>query len=113
MTTRENTPADDSGIANEIAGSEGLDDRAQALLDALNELFLFPWQVAQRVQYGRTWCRYELVVGVPGREPLIYYRDIQPSHINGEPFRTALRFADEVCERLGRYVLLKPDDAQE
>lgn len=112
MTTSENTPADGCQIAKEIAGGEGLDSRAQALLDALNELFLFPWQVAQRVEYGRVWCCYKLVIDVPGREPFEFYRHIHPGYINGEPFRTALKFADEVCERLGRYVLLKPDDEE-
>lgn len=112
MTTRENTDEDSGHIANEIAGV-ALDCRAKALLDALNELFLFPWQVAQRVEHNRTWCCYELMFDVPGREPFEFARHIQPAHINGEPFRTALKFADEVCERLGRYLLLKPDDAQE
>lgn len=108
MTTRETTPADGDQIANEIAGVE-LDARAKALLDALNELFLFPWLVEQRIEYGRTWFCYRLIVGVPGREPLEFSRFIQASHINGEPFRTALKFADEVCERMGRYFLLRPD----
>lgn len=108
MTTRENTPENGGQIANEIAGAQ-LDSRAKALLDALNELFLFPWQVEQRTEHGRTWLCYRLIVVVPGREPLEYHRPIQPSHINGEPFRTALKFADEVCERMGRYMLLRPD----
>lgn len=111
MTTRENTPENGAQIANGIAGLE-LDTRAKALLDALNELFLFPWAVVQREEYGRAWCCYKLLIDVPGREPFEFYRHIQPSHINGEPFRTALKFADEVCERMGRYLLLKPDDAQ-
>lgn len=89
-----------------------LDERAQALLDALNELFIPNWAVAQRVEHGRTWCCYELIIDVPGRAPLEFSRHIQPAHINGEPFRTALKFADEVCERFGRYVLLKPDDCE-
>jgi hypothetical protein len=89
-----------------------LDERAKALLDALNELFIPDWAVVQWVEHGRTWCGYELIVDVPGREPLVFSRHIQPAHINGEPFRTALKFADEVCERLGRYVLLKPDDEE-
>ncbi|TXH52988.1 MAG: hypothetical protein E6Q97_14275 [Desulfurellales bacterium] len=111
MTTRETTPANDTGIANGIAG-ETLDSRAKALLDALNELFLFPWQVAQRVEHNRTWCCYQLIVDVPGRESFEFFRHIQPAHINGEPFRTALKFADEVCERMGRYLLLRPDDEE-
>jgi len=111
MTTRETTPASTGRIANGIAGGE-LDARAKALLDALNELFLFPWQVAQRVEHNRTWCCYQLIVDVPGRELFEFSRHIQPSHINGEPSRTALKFADEVCERLGRYLLLRPDDCE-
>lgn len=90
-----------------------LDERARALLDALNELFVVEWKAAPRYEYDRVWCCYELIIDVPGREPFIFHRDIQPAHINGEPFRTALKFTDEVCERLGRYLLLKPDDAQE
>lgn len=111
MTTRENTPENGAQIANEIAVDE-LDARAKALLDALNELFLFPWAVVQRFEHGRTWCCYELVIDVPGREPFEFHRHIQPAHINGEPFRTALKFADEVCERMGRYLLLRPDDCE-
>ena len=89
-----------------------MDSRAKALLDALNELFLTEWAMLQREEHNRTWCCYELIVTVPGQEPFIYHRDIQPMHINGEPFRTALKFADEVCERFGRYLLLRPEDAQ-
>lgn len=116
MTTRENTPENGAQIANEIAGKKGgcmlLDERAKALLDALNELFVVEWKVEPRYEFERAWCRYELTVAVPGRQPLVFQRDIQPAHINGEPFRTALKFADEVCERMGRYVLLKPDDEE-
>lgn len=111
MTTRENTLENGAQIANEIAGGE-LDSRGKALLDALNEIFLFPWAVVQRFEHGRTWCCYELVIDVPGREPFEFHRHIQPAHINGEPFRTALKFADEVCERMGRYLLLRPDDCE-
>jgi hypothetical protein len=84
-----------------------LDDRARALLDALNELFVPDWAVVQRMEHGRTWCCYELIVDVPGREPHEFQR-----HIHSEPFRTALKFADEVCERFGRHALLKPDDCE-
>lgn len=85
-----------------------LDDRARALLDALNELFVVDWVVVP----GPIWYRYKLHIDIPDRLPFVYERDIKPAHINGEPFRTALKFADEVCERLGRYLLLKPDDCE-
>ena len=83
-----------------------IDNRAEALLHALNELFAVDWTVTP----GSVFYAYTLKLDVPDRLPFAYYRAIKPEHINGEPFRTALQFADEVCERYGRYILLKPED---
>lgn len=85
-----------------------LDDRARALLDALNELFAVDWICTP----GSEFYAYTLKLDVDDRLPFAYHRAIRPAHINGEPFRTALQIADEVCERYGRYMLLKPDVAQ-
>jgi len=85
-----------------------IDDRARALLDALNELFAVDWMVTP----AGAFYDYRLLMHIPGRnEPFDYHRAIRPEHINGQPFRTALQFADEACERFGRYWLLKPDDS--
>lgn len=85
-----------------------LDSRAEALLHALNELFLVDWTVTPgSVFYAYTLKLYPLDAEQSG--PFVYHRSIKPEHINGEPFRTALQFADEVCERYGRYILLKPE----
>ena len=86
-----------------------IDDRARALLEALNELFMVDWTVVP----GAVTYAYALVLVVPGREPFAYTRYIQPKHINAEPFRTALQFADEVCERYGRYLLLRPEATED
>lgn len=85
-----------------------MDERARALLDALNELFAVDWTVTP----GGVFYAYTLRLDVPNRLPFVYHRAIKPEHVNGEPFRTALQFADEACERYGRYLLLKPEDAQ-
>lgn len=79
-----------------------------ALLSALNELFEADWVLTP----GSEFYAYTLAMPVDGRKPFVYHRAIRPAHINGEPFRTALAFADEVCERYGRYILLRPEDAQ-
>lgn len=83
-----------------------LDDRARALLDALNELTLHDWVCHP----GSKFYAYRLTIDWPGREQFQYDRHIEPRCINGEPFRTALRFTDEASERLGRYLLLKPEN---
>lgn len=83
-----------------------IDDRAQALLDALNELFTVHWTCAPSGEF----YLFDLVVYTLGGRPFRYRRAIRPEHINGEPFRTAIKFADEVCERYGRYLLLRPED---
>lgn len=83
-----------------------IDSRAEALLHALNELFIVDWTVTP----GSVFYAYTLALDVPGRLPFRYHRAIKPEHINGEPFRTALQFADEACERYGRYLLLKPEN---
>lgn len=85
-----------------------MDDRGRALLDALNELSTFDWVCHP----GSKFYCYRLIIDWPGREQFLYQRNIEPKHINGEPFRTALQFTDEASERLGRYLLLKPDTAQ-
>lgn len=85
-----------------------MDDRARALLDALNELCSFDWTCTP----GSEFYAYTLKLDWPDREQFVYHRAIKPAHINGEPFRTALQFTDEASERLGRYLLLKPEDAQ-
>lgn len=85
-----------------------LDNRARALLDALNELFLVDWTVTP----GSVFYAYTLKLAVPDRPPFEYHRSIRPEHINGQPFRTAIQFADEACERYGRYLLLKPDNSE-
>lgn len=79
-----------------------------ALLSALNELFEPDWLLTP----GSEFYAYTLTLDAVGREPFVYHRSIRPAHINGEPFRTALIFADEVCERFGRYMLLRPENAQ-
>lgn len=79
-----------------------------ALLSALNELFVPDWILTPGSEF---YC-YDLVLPAVDGEPFLYHRAIKPEHINGEPFRTALQFADEVCERYGRYMLLRADDAQ-
>lgn len=83
------------------------DDRVQALLSALNELCVGGWVVTP----GREFYAFTLTVAVAGRESFLYHRSIRPHHIHSEPYRTALGFLDEVCERFGRYLLLRPDDA--
>lgn len=86
-----------------------IDNRAEALLHALNELFLADWAVTPGPEfYAYTLTLYPLDAINSG--PFVYKRSIRPAHINGEPFRTALQFADEVCERYGRYILLKPEN---
>lgn len=77
-----------------------------ALLSALNELFADEWTVTP----GEPFYRYSLALETPGRLPFHYMRPIQPKHIHPEVFRTALLFADEVCERYGRFLLLKSED---
>lgn len=85
-----------------------LDDRARALLDALNELSTFDWVCHP----GSKFYCYRLIIDWPGREQFLYQLNIEPRCINGEPFRTALQFTDEACERLGRYLLLRPDGVE-
>lgn len=81
-----------------------------ALLSALNELFEPDWVLTPGSEfYAYTLTLYPLDAANSG--PFIYHRSIKPAHINSEPFRTALTFADEVCERYGRYILLRPDNA--
>lgn len=77
-----------------------------ALLSALNELFADEWTLTP----GAVFYVDVLKLDVPGRLPFFYSRPIKPEHINAEPFRTALIFTDEVCDRYGRYVLLKPEE---
>lgn len=82
-----------------------IDPRARALLAALNELCTAEWSLTP----GEPFYTYVLTKPLVGRHPFVYERPIRPSHINGEPFRIALQFTDEAAERLGRYLLLKPD----
>lgn len=84
--------------------------RAEALLAALNELFRVEWTMTP----GSRFYAYVLTLPDPegGKRPFIFSRAIEAKHINAEPFRTALQFTDEVCERWGRFNLLKPDEAQ-
>lgn len=86
-----------------------LDNRALALLSALNELFAVEWTMTP----GEPFYRYSLALETPGRLPFHYMRPIRPAHIHTEVFRTALLFADEACERYGRYLLLKSEDDEE
>lgn len=86
-----------------------LDDRARALLEALNDLFLVDWTVTP----GEAFYTYALTLEVSDRPCFRYTRPIQPKHIHREVYRTALMFADEACERYGRYLLLKPEDDDE
>lgn len=81
----------------------------RALLDALNDLFQWDWVA----YYKGDFCVYRLCVSLPGLEPFEFERHIQPRFINGQPYRTALKFVDEVAEPLGRYIALRPDIAQE
>lgn len=81
------------------------DKRAGALLDALNELFAHTWTLTP----GSVFYAFTLRIDFPDRKPFIYHRTIKPNHIDLQPYRTALLFADEVCERYGRYILLKPE----
>lgn len=85
------------------------DDRAKALLEALNELFTHAWTLTT----GSVFCAFTLRIELPDRRPFEYHRAIKPNHIDLQPYRTALLFADEVCERYGRYLLLKPEDDEE
>ncbi len=85
-----------------------LDARAVALLSALNDLTVYEWIMSP----GSEFYAFTLKLDWPDREQFVYHRAIKPAHINGEPFRTALQFVDEAAERLGRYLLLKPEDAQ-
>jgi len=84
------------------------DAQATALLVALNDLFLNRWTMEQ----GNLFCAYTLRIPTADGNPFVYHRAIKPAHINHEPYRTALQFADEVCERYGRFLLLRPEDAQ-
>lgn len=81
--------------------------QARALLAALNELFCVSWSMEQ----AGAFAAYTLSIDLPGRAPFTYRRTIQPRHIDGQPFRTALKFADEVCERFGREMLLRGEKA--
>lgn len=83
-----------------------LDSRVEALLHALNELCLYDWVCHP----GEKFYCFRLTIDWPGRSQFQYDRHIEPKCINGEPFRTALRFTDEASERLGRYLLLKPEN---
>ena len=82
--------------------------RAVALLAALNELF----QPAWAMEVGSRFYVYSLTITAGEGGPFVFHRAIEAKNINCEPFRTALLFADEVCERYGRWMLLKPDEAQ-
>ena len=84
------------------------DAQAAALLAALNDLFSVPWLFEQ----GSVFCAYTLKIPTADGNPFVYHRAIKPSHINHEPYRTALQFADEACERYGRFLLLRPEEAQ-
>jgi hypothetical protein len=81
------------------------DAQATALLAALNDLFTPGWTMTP----GSEFYAYTLRLESTLREPFIYHRSIKPAHINSEPYRTALQFADEVCERYGRFLLLRPE----
>ena len=84
-----------------------LHSRAEALLAALNELFRVEW----RMEQGSRFYAYTLTLPDPaGGKPFTYHRAIEARNINCEPFRTALQFTDEVCDRWGRWSLLKPDE---
>lgn len=82
-----------------------LDKRAEALLNALNELSQIDW--VRWLEAG--FYHYKLTVELPGRQPFIYKRSILPNRIEGQPFRNAIRFVEEAAERLGRYLIVKPD----
>jgi hypothetical protein len=85
-----------------------LDERAMALLSALNDLTIYEWIMTP----GSEFYAFTLKIDWPDREPFLYHRAIKPAHVNGQPYRTALAFCDEASERLGRYLLLSPEDAQ-
>lgn len=85
------------------------DDRAKALLEALNELFAHTWTLTP----SSVFYAFTLRIEFPDRRAFEYHRAIKPAHIDLQPYRTALLFADEVCERYGRYMLLKPEDDDE
>lgn len=85
------------------------DKRAGALLEALNELFAHAWTLTT----GSVFCAFTLRIEFPDRRAFEYHRAIKPTHIDLQPYRTALLFADEVCERYGRYMLLKPEDDED
>lgn len=82
-----------------------LDKKAEGLLTALNELSQVDWVC----WFEAGFYHYKLIVEIPDRLPFIYKRPIRPNHIDGQPFRTALRFIEEAAERLGRYLIVKPD----
>src|SRR3990167_19606 len=85
------------------------DPQAKALLDALNELFEFPWQL----EHGGQFVAYKLTLPAPGRErPFVYHRTIDPKKIESQPFRQALRWKEEVCYRYGEYTLFRSDVAR-
>ena len=97
--------------------ADPLHTRAVALLAALDELFEPAWAM----EVGSRFYVYSLILpaahggiraATDAGRPFVFHRAIEAKHINAEPFRTALLFADEVCERYGRWVLLKPDEAQ-
>lgn len=85
--------------------ASSIDQRASALLSALNELFAHTWELTP----GSVFYAFTLQIEFPDRRPFVYHRAIRPAHIDLQPYRTALLFADEVCERYGRYMLLKPE----
>lgn len=88
--------------------ADPLHTRALALHAALNELFEPTWAM----EVGSRFYVYSLVIPIGEGRPFTYHRAIEAKNINCEPFRTALQFADEVCERYGRWALMKPDRAQ-
>jgi hypothetical protein len=85
-----------------------IDERSRALLDALNDLFAVAWVMTP----GSEFYAFTLTICALERENFVYHRSIKPGHINGEPYRTALQFADEVCERYGRFLLLRPEEEE-
>lgn len=86
--------------------SKPTDPQAKALLDALNDLFEYPWQAEQ----GSRHVAYTLTIPVANRRrPFRYDRAIEPRFIEAQPFRTALRWREDVAARFGEYVLIRPE----
>jgi hypothetical protein len=75
-------------------------DQAQALLAALNDVFKHTWQMRR----SGSFVKYELTVGA-----FHYERPIQARHIE-QPYRTAVSWSEDVCERFGRWMLIESGD---